>query len=346
MPFLLDPTRVRCTLGSWLVLCLVAACGAPAPASANVVRTQNPPNTDPTGQLSISPGRIETDVQPGVRTTQKITLVNDSDQEIDVSVIATDLGQSSDPRNVAQRVEKGEFGAGSWLTPEITDFRMKPFELVAFLVVIDPPTDATVGTSLGGLAIDSSIASGAIGTANEPEGATAPILLAEGLLQIFLTVPGDVDHKLRIVDVDLRDKYVFGSQRFAIWNVTFANAGTVNEHVAGRVDITSVFGNAAHSEKIDDYVVLRGARRTVRVVWSDIPAIGAFTATAKVHGDNADRIEASSERLVIFPWWLIVILLVAVLAPFLYLWWRRRQDWRQYLAEDAWDAEDDPTLAR
>ncbi|MCW2972952.1 MAG: hypothetical protein JWN72_1225 [Thermoleophilia bacterium] len=347
MPFPLDPVRLRRSLSWWFVVTVVACC-VPSVARANVVRTENAPNADPTGQLSISPGRIEPDVQPGVRTTRKITLFNDRSDEIDVSVIPTDLGQSSDPRNVAQRVENGEFGAGEWLTPEITDIRMKPFEQVDFLVVIDPPLDASVGTSLAGLAIDSSIATGAIGTANEPEDSTAPILLAEGLLQIFLNVPGPVEHKLRIVDVDLRDKFIFGSQRFAIWNVTFANDGTVNEHVDGRVDVQSIFGNAAHSERIKDYIVLRGAKRTVRVVWSDIPAVGAFTATAKVHGDDAARIEQSSERLVIFPWWLGVVLGVAILGPFLYLWWRRRQDWRRYLAEEEWDAspDDDPTLAR
>ena len=330
-PFAIPSAR---HLQALLVLTLLLV--MPAQARAEVKRTVLPASTDPTGHLNISPGRYEHDVTPGTRQVFQVELLNDNDQAIDVSVDATDLGQSTDPHNVASRVEGGEFGAGDWLTPEVRDLRLLPFERVRFNVVVDPPVDAPVGTSLAGVAIDSTLADGSIGTRD----ATGNYL-AEGLIQVFLTVPGPVSHKLRITDVKVRDKFVFGSQRFAVWDVTFRNDGTVNEHVNGSVDVNSIFGNSAYHSRIRELIVLRGATRTTRVVWNDLPWVGAFSATAKVRGDDARQVEASSGRVVVFPWWLGVLLAVVILGPFLFLWWRRRQDWKQFLEEDDWSESDE-----
>ncbi|MCW2949216.1 MAG: hypothetical protein JWN41_229, partial [Thermoleophilia bacterium] len=242
-----------------LIVAIACCCVAPQSAAARVVHIQHDVNNTPTGHLIISPGRFEHDVVPGVRTTVKVTLLNDNETPIDVSVEPTDLGQSTDPRGIAQRVEHGEFGAGDWITSEVGDIRMAPFEELQFLAVVDPPVDAAVGSNLAGLAIDSTDAVGAIGT-HDANG----IYLSEGLIQLFMTVPGDVRHKLTISSVEVRDKFVFGAHRFAVWDVTFHNGGTVNEHVAGKVDVRSIFGNSAHSEPINDLIVLRGATRTER----------------------------------------------------------------------------------
>lgn len=326
-----------------LLTALIAVLAYAGTAHAEVVRTQRAASDDSAKHLTISPGRLEQDVVPGQRTTFKVTLYNDNDTPVDISVSGVDLGQSSDPRGVASKVEDGEFGAGDWLTSEVSDIRLNGFEQVEFLVVIDPPADAAVGTNLGGVSIQSAPAEGPIGI----EGPTA-LLLPEGIIQVFLTVPGPVEHKLQITDVRERDKFIFGSQRFAVWDVTFRNDGTVNEHATGNVQIRSLFGNSAHTERITDLIVLRGATRTTRVVWNDIPPFGAFTAVAKVRGDDAKSVERSSARLVIFPWWLAVLLLAVVVFPFVFLWWRRRQDWRHYLDDEEWDpeADEDPSLVR
>jgi hypothetical protein len=324
------PTRIiitALTLATTLLL-------VPTMAAAEVVREQGSPSAEPTGRLFISPGRIEEDVEPGVRTTLGITLTNDSEDPFDVSLRPTDIGATADPRNVASQVEDGEFGAGDWLVPEVSVLRIEPFETVTFDLVVDAPLSAPIGTNLAGLIVDSTVAEGPVGTEDSDS-----IFRVEGLIQIFLTVPGPVEYDLRIVDVDVRDKAIIGGQRFAVWDVTFQNNGTVNEHVTGTVAIKSLFGNTAHRENINDLIVLRGAKRTTRVVWRDLPWIGAFTPEVRVRGDNAEKQTATGERVVIFPWWLPIALAMSILLPAIWLWWRRRQEWRYYLDEEGLDDE-------
>ncbi len=313
------------------LFCALLTVGASSAAWAKIERTQGTPSADPTGRLFISPGRVESDVQPGVATSIPVTLTNDSDGPFDVSVRATDLGQATDPRSVATSVEDGEFGAGDWIQPEISDIRLEPFETITFDLLVNPPVDAPIGTNLAGLIVDSTDADGPVGTAD-----TTSMFRIEGLIQVFLTVPGPVKHDLTITDVAVRDTVILGGQRFAVWDVTFRNDGTVNEHVSGTVSIRSMFGNAAHREKIANLLVLRGATRTTRVIWRDLPWVGAFTPEVRVRGDDAKLMTKTGDRVIVLPWWLPVLLVLAVLVPILVIWWRRRQEWKLYL-----EAEED-----
>ncbi len=323
---------VRAVLGTALLLTMIMS---PTAAYAAVERTVLGPNDEPTGLVIVSPFRIEQDVQPGIRQTIEMTLTNDSDKAVDITVSPTDLAASADPRNFVEKVEDGEFGAGDWLVSEVTDDRLQPWEKISFSLVIDPPTDAAVGTNMAGLSIDTAIAEGAPGTADQLTGA----LRAEALVQIFLTVPGPIKHDLRIVDVDVRDTLVLGSQRFVVWDITYRNAGTVNEHVTGTVDIKSIFGNTAHRERLAESLVLRGSSRTHRLIWRDLPWVGAFTPHVKVRGDDVKTVRATGERVVVFPWWLPVAILAAIVLPAIFLWWRRRQEWKLYLDDESWDDE-------
>lgn len=305
------------------------------PASAAALeRTERNTNGEPTGLVAVQPARIELDVVPGTRQVVRMTLVNDADFEVDVTVTPTDLEAAADPRNFVDKTEDGEFGAGDWLFPEITHERLKPWELIEFDLVIDPPLTAAVGTNLAGLTVNTAPAKGVPGTEDQQTG----LLSVEALVQVFLTVPGPVKHDLRIEDVDVRDRLVLGGQRFVVWDVTFRNAGTVNEHVTGSIDIRSIFGNSAHRERIDETIVLRGATRQHRLIWRDLPWVGAFTPNVTVRGDDAKKVTAVGERIVVFPWWIPVVFLVLVATPMAWIWWRRRQEWRLYL-DDQLDDE-------
>lgn len=322
---------------------LLATAVAPASASAEVNRRILGPNDEATGLVIVSPFRIEEDVEPGVRESITMTLTNDSDKTVDVTASPTDLEAAADPRNFVDQVEDGEFGAGDWLVPEIVHERLQPWERIEFELVIDPPLDAPVGTNLAGLSIDTAVAEGAPGTEDQRTG----VLRAEALVQVFLTIPGPVRHDLRVVDVDVRDTLVLGSQRFVVWDVTYRNAGTVNEHVSGTFEVRSIFGNAAYRERISESLVLRGSTRTERIVWRDLPWVGAFTPHLRVRGDDAQLIRASGERVVVFPWWLPIIIGLLLAAPVAWLWWRRRQEWKLYLEDEGYDDgaewDDDPS---
>jgi len=343
MNFSLTRTTCGCSLAG--IVAVIALVAFPAHAAA-AEREIRPAGGNPSGQLQISPGRLEFDATPGERQTFDIELTNDSDGPFDVSLSTTDVGQTSDPRSVADAVEGGEFGAGDWLVPELTDFRLAANEHIKFKLYVDPPADAPVGTNLAGLVIDSTVGEGAVGTADSDSS-----FRIQGLIQVFPTIAGAVDHDLRIRDIDVRDSFILGSQRFAVWDVTFENRGTINEHANGTIQVNSLFGNSAYRVPIKDFIILRGAKRTQRVIWKEVPWVGAFTPEARVRGDNAKLIAAKGERVIVLPWWLPVLILTLLVLPALGLWWRRRREWKLYLDDEGYEgtdewADDDGALSR
>lgn len=333
----------RLHVPTWIASALLLT--ASSHAAAAVERTSGSPSANPSGRLIISPARIEADAEPGVPDTTRITLTNDSEETFDVSIRSTDVGAAADPTSVAAPVERGEFGAGDWIRAELKDMRLEPFETIEFDVILTPPVDAPVGTNLGGIIVDSTGAEGAIGTA-DADGA----FRVQGLIQTFLTIPGPVDHQLRIRDVDVRTSLLLGSNRFAVWDVTFENRGTVNEHVNGTLDVRSIFGSSADRMPIKEILVLRGGTRTTRIVWRDVPWVGAFTPEVRVRGDDAKPLTAKGERVTVLPWWVPVMIVASIVVPALLLWWRRRREWRRYMDDEQWvddDAvPDDGTLMR
>lgn len=305
-----------------------------ASAQAGITRTQLGPNDEASDLVIVSPFRIEEDVEPGSDRTIRITLTNDTDAAVDVTVDPTDLEAASDPRAFITTVEDGEFGAGDWLVPEVTETRMQPWERLTFDLRVRPPLNAAVGTNFAGLTIDTGPATGKPGTGDQSGGA----FRAQALIQVFLTVPGAVQHDLRVTDVDVRDSLVLGSQRFVVWDITYDNRGSVNEHVSGSLDIRSIFGNSAHRETLAESLVLRGSKRTDRVVWRDLPWVGSFAPDVRVRGDDAKLVRASGERVTVIPWWLPVLIVASFVLPAIFLWWRRRREWRLYLDADDEDA--------
>ena len=317
------------------LVALAAVFAFPAGASAKVEYEQRNEPTDPSGLMVVSPSRIEQDIQPGVKTTVTLSVYNDHDEPIDFSISSTDLGPASSPRSVASKVEDGEFGAGDWLTSEVTDGRLEPFQAVTFNVVVDPPLTAPIGANLAGISVRGAPAAGPVGAADD-----TGFLEVNALVQTFLTVPGPVEHDLRVVDVDARDTFVLGNRRFVIWEVLFENRGTVNEHVSGSINVKSIFGNTAHRQKIDDLLVLRGAKRSTRVVWTDLPVVGSFTPEVRVRGDDARLVTQTGERVTLMPWWLPPLIIALFVLPVVWLWWRRRQEWKLYLEDEEWDGQE------
>ena len=124
-----------------------------------------------------------------------------------------------------------------------------------------------------------------------------------------------------------------GDARFAVWNVTFANTGSVNEHVSGTIKVRSLFGTTVHTLQLKDLLVLRGATRTQRVVWSELPWVGAFRPIVSVRDDDGKRVEAQGPWVTVLPWWLPVLAAALILLPVVMWWLRRRREWKQYLAE-------------
>lgn len=310
-------------------LVLLAWC---APASAEVER-EILTNAEPTNLVNITPVRIESTVDPGNVTVERISIFNDSDLRVSMKSTVFDFGPPTDEGTLGEPVPPGlfEFGASSWITPELVETVLEPFEKVTFDVVVEPPLDAPVGSSYA--AIEYEFAGG-----DEPEGSSEIGLRITALMQILLTVPGPIEHDLKFLKADTRDAFRIGNTSFVSYDLRYRNDGTVHEHIKGEIEVTSIFGNVVETIDLGERVLIRGATGTDRATWTDLPRFGIFTATATIEGDDGTKHSRDIERIVLLPpWWVIALLVASLVIPPIWVWHRRRQEWLAYLEDEGWD---------
>lgn len=314
-------------------LCSIAFPGA---ALAEIERTVGS-NGEPSNLVNISPIRFELDVQPGVRTVQRVSVTNDSDQPVKVTTDVVDLATSRDKSLLAVPADDAAFGASEWVTAELRETVMKPFENIKFDVVIDPPPDAPVGSSYAG--VEFSIA-GDVDGIQPGEQAPQIGLKIVSVLQLLLNVPGEVRNDLRLIEAETRNSFQLGGQGFVSYGIRYRNDGTVNDHAQATLTVESLFGNEVTKLRFRDLTIIRGGTRSDRVVWSDTPRFGVFSATVRFHGDDDEVIVRDLGRVYLLPpWWLVALIVMTLTVPPIYLWWRRRREWMLYLEHEDEDED-------
>jgi len=216
--------------------------------------------------------------------------------------------------------------------PELLSTTLQPLEKVRFHIVIDPPVDAPVGSSIAGLQIEVRNTN-----AGRDLGAEAAVgVRVTSMLHLLLTVPGEVQHDLKVLEAGTRDAFHVGSTRFVIYGLRYRNDGNVDEHVEGAVRIRSLFGNVVDTIPLRERILIRGATGSGRAVWTDVPPFGLFSAELEVRGNDGEPIRASMGRVVLLPpYWVLALLAGLLLLPFMIIGRRRRREWLQYLDAEA-----------
>ena len=324
--------------GAAAVLLLV-----PAAAQAEV-RREILTNAEPTNLVNITPVRIEENVVPGERFVEELSIFNDSSQTVNVTNTVIDLGPPEDPTILGEPLDAGtfEFGASSWISVELDQVTLAPFEKVTFDVTVDPPDDAPVGASYGGIQFDIVGGNGDASASSDQQVA----LKFQSILQILLTVPGDAQNDLKFLSAKTRDSFHVGDTSFVSYGLRYRNDGNVTEHVSGKVVIESLFGNTVKSIDLGERLLIRGATGSDRVVWSNVPFFGVFSATAEIKGDDGKIQRREMGRVVILPpWWVLALIAAALIIPPVWVWWRRRQEWLLYMDDEYWDEEEDGEYA-
>ena len=154
-----------------------------------------------------------------------------------------------------------------------------------------------------------------------PINQTAPV-------PILLTVEGAFERDLR-VEVDPRDRLRW-SGGTATWTVELHNAGDVHEVFAGRVRVDGLL-SSARTRAIRPGILLPGERRRQRVTFELRDAPDLVGANLRVARDEGPAVQDDAPRVLVVPWWLLVLVALAIAVT----WWRLRA--RRHFPDESWD---------
>ncbi len=256
------------------------------------------PDTGALFSLTVSPGRI---VIPEGPTHQEVAfqVSNSGGEDLDIVVATGELSQRPDGSLRFDRATQGT--ASGWVVPVPRTFLLKPGESRAVNVTVDIPANPEPGDHQVGLTFLVPV-KGSFGTVNINRGIGTQLLIA---------VPGPVVHDVRLASLTAP---WFSDGGPVPLSLTVRNGGTLHEDYYqphGMLGSTS-------GGRIDfpDFSVLRQTERTVRGEWSNPPLL--CWCTVRAYGDDGNgRTVSASTRVFVFPFRLLIGLLVAIVGLYL-----------------------------
>lgn len=325
---------------AWLPV-LIYAIGVPGLAGAASAARDIPaapvvgPAAHPSGEprVTLAPIRFEPQTaRPGRELRFAITVTNSTRETVSLQSIVIPITGSSDPDRFLEpgspRSRSAE--AVDWVTfpgfgPRI---ELRPKQQVVFPASLRVPRDARPGTYSLGIGIARSISAPATNVASGP---STQVRLRTVLPSVVIVrVPGQVVSDIRLRDLKA-PRVVWGGDR-PTFTVRVENVGDTDLVIDGKVDLSSFLSsagrtlNATGPEK--GQPTLPGGTRVLKMRWNDPPLFGWFQPQLVVVGGKGSGVRVSDNLDTVYvlpPWWLLVLLAIAIWLP-IYARRRRRGD--------------------
>lgn len=284
------------------------------------------PTRDPDEAITFVPPIVFLEGAPGETVSRELVVQNQTQLDAGFVAEVVDAQEGAGDSDALDYVAPGEArrGGGTWLEPPTpARFDIAAGAQRSLPVTVEIPRGAGPGGYYAAVVF----------TVRDPRPGSEVLVDLRQPVPVLVTVRGDYERDLR-VSVESRDGWRWRGGT-ASWTVELHNAGDVHEVFAGRIRADGIVGRAM-SAPMRPGILLPGERRSQETKFALRDAPDAWAAHARVVDSDGNSIRASSGRLVVMPWWLL-LLVALVLATVA---WRLRR--RDRPDEDVGDDPDAP----
>lgn len=231
--------------------------------------------------LAVTPSNFELSIEPGGQTTQKVRLLNQTNQDVNIRVDRRNFTSAGEEGEVSITSEETPFSIASWIkvTPETINVPAGASR--EFTFAITAPQNAEAGGHFGSLVFAT--------VPGQNLDKTGALLSQEIASLILLKVPGNVEEKA-VVESFTSDKnfYELGPVSFT---ARIKNQGAVHIKPLGSVTIKGPFVNT--SDPIEERNVFPGAIRKIPATVNTRFMLGKYTAEfIATYGSNNQQLYA------------------------------------------------------
>jgi len=269
-------------------------------------------------QISISPLTFELSANPGSRISNVLTVFNQGDTPLSISMEAQSFRPVGEQGQVAvQELRAGEDNTGyelsEWITMQPRSIVLEPHTDRTVTFIINVPRNAEPGGHYG------SVLAGIGGTGFTAGGS----LIAQkvGAL-VLLQVSGDVVEK---IDVKSFEAPTFSEYGPVTITTRFENIGTVHLKPQGFIVIKNIFGREIITLQLPAKNVLPNSIRKIETIFDKKFLFGKYDAIlTAVYGSQNQQQIAYATSFYVIPW--KMTLLYGILGIIvLILFWRARK---------------------
>lgn len=265
-------------------------------------------------RLLLKPARFAQQIAPGFSSTVKVEAKNETARTLELEFVAIDLEAGEGESFAAPAVGDVERSALEWVMFDRSKQTLAPGEALQIDVEVDVPPDARPGAYA--FAVAARQVHAPIGV-NDGESIGSKVELRANLASTFvIVVPGAATSSAKLVSHD-SPRFVWGSDEPAFGAVV-ENDGDTLLKLEAATELSSFGAFASRTLKSQERPTLPGGRRELRMEWSDRPWIGWFTPRMVVVGGEGTGVRVEEQLPTVFvlpPWWVLVLLLVAIAIP-------------------------------
>jgi hypothetical protein len=274
-------------------------------------------------RVALKPVRFEpVNADPGRTLEFELVVSNTTGSTVQIAPVAIPLEGSTDPARFAQpgNRESRSYDATSWVAFPGFGRRQSLANdtKLTFPVLIEIPSDAAPGTVAIGIGVSQNVS--ALGT-NAQEVPAGRVSL-DGILSSVaqLRIPGDAESNARLRATQA-PRIVWGSDRVEFTTLV-DNVGDTDLSIDGEVRLGSFLASAgrtlADRGPNGGYPTLPGGTRKLEMRWTDPPLLGWFQPELVVVGGKGSGVRITKRLETVYvlpPWWLIVLLGIAIALP-------------------------------
>lgn len=278
--------------------------------------------------IAVAPPFLVGDIEPGTRRSFTVRVLNQTRRAFRFTTTFQDLESAPQAEGGRRFLEPGEsdWGAAKWMQVEPPTWTLGPATTQELTVTADVPAGIGAGGRYAALLIRAL----PVVEPNDPGNLS---ITNEISVFALLTVPGHGLHDLRVDVLPPSSPRWRGGR--AAWTVRVRNRGDIHENVSGSLRVGGLFGGAER-HRLEPFILLPGGEHVerVRLDLRDAPDLWSARARVDTGDGHPDRVLAP--RVLVLPWWLLLVLAVAA-ALIAWRLGRRRRHRQVHDEQDAWD---------
>jgi hypothetical protein len=253
--------------------------------------------------VSVSPTRQRIDLNPGEISYQAITVINDNDVPLTVTLTAAPYSVADPSYNTQDfTTESARTQISRWITFPTPTITVAPHSSVAAPYNVETPKDVAAGGQYAALFVNL-----APGETKNTGSASISISKRTGVL-LYANVKGKTRESGKILSWNVPG-LVLDNQIVA--KLKFANDGNTDYDVTTTMRASNLFGRQVYESGSSTHTILPNTTREMDdLAWSN-PTAGIYYVTENISW--LDQVVVKGQWVVVAPIWLFIVIIVALL---------------------------------
>lgn len=279
-------------------------------------------------------GRFDYEIAPKKNKQDAIAVYNYSQKPVTVRLLPRDATSTPEGEFTAQPSADTPRDVGAWIALSKTELRLEAREMAIVPFQVGVPFNATPGDHTGSILVSL--------LAKEPKPGSGDVIVEHRVgLRVYLRVPGTLTPQLEVQDLKATYDGRWKSLGFGkpTAEYTVRNTGNVRLSAEQQVEMLRSFGLSSATERpLALKELLPGGTAVVRQQFDDTWAVGSVKAKVTLTPAGLDQsvkdvpLVVKETSVFVFPWLIVVILLLVALAAG--AWVRHRRKGRGVLSAD------------